>query len=60
VQAHTGACKLLEFKRLRNPMQHDLVAEPLRHRDGWVLPPVGPGLGIEVVEDVVDHYRLDS
>ena len=42
------AFKLFELKPLRNPMQHDLVTEPFGHADGWVYPPTGPGLGIEV------------
>jgi L-alanine-DL-glutamate epimerase-like enolase superfamily enzyme len=41
------------------PMQHDLVATPIEPVDGWMQPLCGPGLGIEVLEDVVDHYRLD-
>ena len=54
----TSASKLFEFKPLRNPMQHELVTEPLTHVDGWVYPPdERPGLGIEIVEDVVDRYR---
>jgi len=52
------ACRLFELKPLRNPMQHDLVAEPIEHSDGWVYPPVSrPGLGIEVDDMVVDRYR---
>ena len=51
--------KLFELKPLRNPMQHDLVTEPFGHVDGWVYPPTGPGLGIEVIEEVVDRYRSE-
>jgi len=52
------ACKLFELKPLRNPMQHDLVPDPIEHIDGWVYPPSDrPGLGIDVQEDVVDRYR---
>src|SRR5207253_1124013 len=56
----TPACKLFEFKPLRNPMQHDLVTEPFEHVDGWVFPPSGPGLGIEVIEEVVDGFRSEK
>ena len=52
-------CKLFEFKPLRNPMQHDLVSVPFEHEAGWVYPPTGPGLGIEVNEEVVDGFRSD-
>jgi L-alanine-DL-glutamate epimerase-like enolase superfamily enzyme len=38
-------------------MQHDLVKAPFEHVDGWVYPPSGPGLGIEIVDEVVDRYR---
>lgn len=51
------AFKLFEFKPLRNPMQHDLVTEPFEHKDGWIYPPNRPGLGIEIIEDVVNKYR---
>jgi L-alanine-DL-glutamate epimerase-like enolase superfamily enzyme len=52
--------KLFESKPLRNPMQHELVAEPYDPEGGWALPPTGPGLGIEVLEDVVDRYRSEA
>jgi L-alanine-DL-glutamate epimerase-like enolase superfamily enzyme len=54
------ACRLFEVKPLRNPMQHDLVASPIEHRGGWMEPPTGPGLGIDVREDVVDFYRSEN
>lgn len=58
VSFSTTACKVFEFKPVRNPMQHDLVLSPFEHVDGWVTPPVDrPGLGIEVDDDVVEHYR---
>lgn len=53
------ACKVFEFKPLRNPMQHDLVTAPFEQVDGWIAPPVRePGLGIDVIEEVVDRYRV--
>jgi L-alanine-DL-glutamate epimerase-like enolase superfamily enzyme len=52
------ACKLFELKPLPNPMQHELVSEPFAHRDGWMYPPLDkPGLGIDVLDEVVDRYR---
>ena len=41
-------------------MQHDLVTEPFEHVDGWVYPPSGPGLGIDVIEEVVDGFRSEK
>ena len=48
----TPARELFEVKLPRNPMQHELVTTPFAHLDGWAYPPTGPGLGIEVVDDV--------
>jgi L-alanine-DL-glutamate epimerase-like enolase superfamily enzyme len=59
VSFSSPACKLFEFKPLRNPMQHDLVSKPFAHIDGWVYPPTGPGLGIEVDESVVERFRSE-
>jgi len=57
----TPSCKLFEFKPLRNPMQHELVADPIAHVDGWLYPPTDkPGLGIEIDESVIDRYREDK
>jgi D-galactarolactone cycloisomerase len=56
----TPSAKLFELKPLRNPMQHDLVTRPFGHVEGWMYPPVGPGLGIEVIDEVVDRYRSEK
>ena len=55
----SSACKLFELKPLRNPMQHELVTHPFEHVEGWMYPPTGPGLGIEVIDEVVDRYRSE-
>ena len=60
VSFSTPVCQQFEVKPLRNPMQHDLVARPLEHVGGWMEQPALPGLGIEVLDDVVDHYRWEN
>jgi L-alanine-DL-glutamate epimerase-like enolase superfamily enzyme len=50
---------LMELKPLPSPMQHELVRVPIEQRDGWVAPPDGPGLGVEVDEAVVRAYAFD-
>jgi L-alanine-DL-glutamate epimerase-like enolase superfamily enzyme len=52
------ACKLFESKPIRNPMQHELVEVPYEQSNGWALPPTGVGLGIVLIDEVVDRYRL--
>ena len=49
---------LLELKPVPSPMQHELVTSPIGQVDGWVRPPEGPGLGVEVDEGVVRRYRF--
>jgi L-alanine-DL-glutamate epimerase-like enolase superfamily enzyme len=56
----TPSAKLFELKPLRNPMQHELVSEPFEHRDGYMYPPTKPGLGIDIIEEVVDRYRSEK
>jgi L-alanine-DL-glutamate epimerase-like enolase superfamily enzyme len=51
-------CLLMELKPLPNPMQNELVREPITQRDGWVYPPEAPGLGIDVDEEAVNKYRF--
>ena len=45
--------EIFEYKPFPVVVQDDLVAEKLWHRNGWAYPPAGPGLGIDVREDVV-------
>ncbi len=45
--------EIFEYKPFGVVVQDELVAEKLWHRDGWAYPQTGPGLGIEVQEDVV-------
>ena len=49
---------VFELKPNSSPMQTELVAEPFHQRDGKVDVPTGPGLGVEVNQDVVDRYLL--
>lgn len=58
VSFSSPACKVFEVKPLRNPMQHELVSRPIGHVGGWMYPPSGPGLGIEVLEEVVARFRV--
>ncbi|MFH0872011.1 MAG: mandelate racemase/muconate lactonizing enzyme family protein [bacterium] len=51
---------LLEMDRNPNPLREELISEPIRI-DGksWVAMPQGPGLGIELNEDVLQKYRVE-
>src|ERR1035437_2273086 len=58
LSASTPRCLLFEMKPLANPMQDELVTTPFVQRDGMMKVPTAPGLGIEVIESVLEHYRL--
>jgi L-alanine-DL-glutamate epimerase-like enolase superfamily enzyme len=58
LSASTDRCLVLELKPMRNPMQHDLVTDPIMQEGGWVVPRSLPGLGITVNEDVVEAHRM--
>jgi L-alanine-DL-glutamate epimerase-like enolase superfamily enzyme len=48
----------VEFNTSQGPLSRELVRNPLRLEDGHVRVPEGPGLGVEVDEDVVERYRV--
>ena len=50
---------IFELKPNPNPMQHELVVSPIDQKDGYVYVPEGPGLGIEVKEEIVRKYLFD-
>ncbi len=45
--------EIFEFKPFGVVVQDELVTQKIWHKDGWAYPLQGPGLGIEVREDVV-------
>ena len=54
------ACHLLELQPVYGPAQKDLVDKPIWHENGFVPMPEGPGIGIEINEDLVRSARLDD
>jgi L-alanine-DL-glutamate epimerase-like enolase superfamily enzyme len=54
----TNRCLLFEMKPIANPMHDELITIPFAHDQGVITVPDGPGLGVEVIESVLEHYRL--
>jgi L-alanine-DL-glutamate epimerase-like enolase superfamily enzyme len=48
----------VEFNTSQGPLSRGLVRNPLRLEEGHVRVPEGPGLGVEVDEDVIERYRI--
>jgi L-alanine-DL-glutamate epimerase-like enolase superfamily enzyme len=59
LSATTANIIVFELKPLPNPMQYELIKNPIVQRDGWIDIPDAPGLGVEVDERVVEKYRFE-
>lgn len=56
---HSSDQPMLEFDVAENPFREELLVKPFRvDADGLVAVPTGPGLGIELNEDVVQKYLV--
>src|SRR5438105_1306936 len=58
VVANQPATNLIECSEAGSPLNTDLVKPNLRPRDGYIELPDGPGLGVELNEEVVRRYRV--
>jgi L-alanine-DL-glutamate epimerase-like enolase superfamily enzyme len=54
--SRAGWC--MDFKPHPSPMQHELVTDPWVQKDGYVAVRDLPGLGVEVLESVVEKYAM--
>jgi L-alanine-DL-glutamate epimerase-like enolase superfamily enzyme len=48
----------LEFNVSSQPMIRDLCRAPLQLEEGYLVVPQGPGLGVEVDEEMIARYRV--
>ncbi len=49
----------LEFDQTENPLRSELLKEPITlDKDGFLAPPAGPGLGIELDRAALERYRI--
>jgi L-alanine-DL-glutamate epimerase-like enolase superfamily enzyme len=56
----SASARLFELKPFPVVVQQELVSIPVRQVSGFVDPPNGPGLGIEIDESVVERLRYRS
>ena len=55
-----GTCPYLEFNVLNQPIRTELSTTPFKPVDGALSVPEAPGLGVELNEDFIEHYRWDA
>lgn len=58
LSASTSRCILFEMKPLPNPMQDELITSPFIQHGGVIQVPTAPGLGIDIIDSVLNHYKL--
>jgi L-alanine-DL-glutamate epimerase-like enolase superfamily enzyme len=58
VTAYMRRAPFVEFNTSTGPLSRDLARNPIQLRDGFLDIPDGPGLGVDVDEEVVARYRI--
>jgi L-rhamnonate dehydratase len=48
----------VEFNTSQGPLSREMVREPMCMSDGHLAVPEGPGLGVEVNDEVIERYRI--
>ena len=43
-----------------DPFHAQIIKEPIRWEDGYIIPPTAPGLGIELDEAALNHPVVDK
>ncbi len=51
-------CMVMELDYTYNPLRAELLREPLKFQNGYLYPPDGPGLGIEVKPDALQRFAF--
>jgi D-galactarolactone cycloisomerase len=51
---------MIELGAYENPFRDELVTNPPKQVDGFVEVPTGPGLGVEVIREVVEKYAVEE
>jgi L-alanine-DL-glutamate epimerase-like enolase superfamily enzyme len=58
LNAYLMNSRYLEFNVSSASLLNNLCTEPIELKDGLIPVPTGPGLGVEVNEEVVERYRV--
>ena len=59
IQVDTCSPNLLIQEANQGPLHHVIFKEPLVFENGFIIPPTGPGLGIELDESVVKRVEVE-
>lgn len=53
-------CIVMELDYTYNPLREELLREPFKVQDGYLLPPEAPGLGIELDADALERFAFSG
>jgi D-galactarolactone cycloisomerase len=53
-------CTVMELDYTHNPLRAELLRAPLKVRNGFLLPPDGPGLGVELDPAALDKFAFSG
>lgn len=53
-------CIVMELDYTYNPLRAELLSEPLKFQNGYLYPPDGPGLGVEVKPDALRRFAFSG
>ncbi len=51
---------VLELDRTEHAIRDAILVEPIRHEQGWVAVPTGPGLGIEIDRACLERFAVGA
>jgi D-galactarolactone cycloisomerase len=53
-------CMMMELDYTYNPLRTELLREPLEFKEGYLRPPEGPGLGVEVESEALQRFAFSG
>jgi D-galactarolactone cycloisomerase len=53
-------CIVMELDYTYNPLREELLREPFKVQDGYLIPPEKPGLGIELNQDALQRFAFSG
>lgn len=60
IQLDTCSSNFLVQEFNVNDLHSDIFVEPIKFERGFITPPTGPGLGVELNEEVVRRHQIDA
>jgi D-galactarolactone cycloisomerase len=60
LSAALRACDVMELDYTYNPLRAELLAEPLEIHNGFMTPPDGPGLGVQLNSEALERFAFSG